>query len=333
MFAGEERFASPAELASALFPLLDQCASTWRARCSLESRAPSAFRSTLAVEAPGSRRRASRSARRRGSGTPGAETSLLPGTARARDTPGSAVFQPDGKVLARFGDRLLYFVGDRPLKVAVPPEHRDTVAASRCLVRGPGGGFALVGPGHVLLIRGSRFAPRAVAGARHRRRGGRDPGGDRRRWRVRRGDGGDRRRRRRARAVDVGTATPGHPRSSSRWEATCRRSPHGPYGFLVVGSRGRSRGRALFLPFGGHASVYVAGVNDGPPLQVAQCGAERVAWSAGAGFVLAFLRGAVEREAVEVDEAPVAMGLDPVGVPWLVTHRAVLRRQIEAGTP
>ncbi len=71
--------------------------------------------------------------------------------------PGSWLFQPDGKVLVRFGDRLLYFVGDRPLNVAVPAEHRHAVATSRWLTRGPGGGFALIGPRHVLLIRGSRF--------------------------------------------------------------------------------------------------------------------------------------------------------------------------------
>src|SRR6185503_16360776 len=40
----------------------------------------------------------------------------------------------------------------------VPAEHRSAVAASSWLVRGPGGGFALVAPGHVLLIRGGRFA-------------------------------------------------------------------------------------------------------------------------------------------------------------------------------
>ena len=59
--------------------------------------------------------------------------------------PGGAVFQPDGKVLARFGERLVYFVGDKAHKVAVPAEHRRLVGATRWLSRGPGGGFALVG--------------------------------------------------------------------------------------------------------------------------------------------------------------------------------------------
>src|SRR5439155_25873805 len=53
---------------------------------------------------------------------------------------GGVVFQPDGKVLARFGDRLIYFVSNEPHKVGVPDALRDTVRLSRWLVRGPGGG-------------------------------------------------------------------------------------------------------------------------------------------------------------------------------------------------
>ena len=63
----------------------------------------------------------------------------------------------------------------------------------------------------------------------------------------------------------------------------------------------------MFLPFDGHAGVYVAGVNDGPPLLVALCGVAREAWAAGPGLVLSFQRGAVSPEAVEADELPVAM--------------------------
>src|SRR6185369_15974933 len=102
----------------------------------------------------------------------------------------------------------------------------------------------------------------------------------------------------------------------------------GPRGLLAVGSRKKRRGRALFFPFGGPPSVHVAGVNDGPPLLVAQSSAGRDAWAAGVGFALAFQGGVVEREAVEADDAPVAMGLDLVGVPWLVTERSVLRRHV-----
>src|SRR5262249_27146889 len=76
--------------------------------------------------------------------------------------PGGVVFQPDGKVLARFGDRLIYFISGEPHKVGVPDALRDEVRASGWLVRGPGGGFALIGPGHVVLIRGGRLESMAL---------------------------------------------------------------------------------------------------------------------------------------------------------------------------
>jgi hypothetical protein len=330
MFAGEERFAAPTALASALFPLLERCAEAWAAGGSREGRAAPASRSTPVAEHAGSSAPVS-SVReapwiRRGGG----ETAFVP-DAHEPLTPGSAVLQPDGKVLLRLGDRLLYLVGDRPLKVAVPPEHRDTVAASRWLVHGPRGGFALVGPRHVLLIRGSRFSRLPLP----ERAGG--------------GEVGEIRAAIGTRGVfGVVTAETDHAGGGPElwtsdgyaWErpivlplgGEVRAISHGPEGFLVVGTRRDARGGALFLPFGGRASVYVDGVNDAPPLQVAQCGVERAAWAAGEGLVLAFLRGAVEREAVEVAGAPVAMGLDLAGVPWIVTAHAVLRRRVEAGT-
>src|SRR6185503_17784099 len=151
MFAGEERFASPGELAAAILPLLERCASAWQTRCSVENRASTAFRSTEAVGSLDEQRSSMEVRETSWVHDPSSETSLSQ-AALELATAGCAVFQPDGKVLMRFGDRLLYFVGDRPFKVAVPPEHRDAVEASRSLVRGPGGGFALIGRRHVLLI-------------------------------------------------------------------------------------------------------------------------------------------------------------------------------------
>jgi hypothetical protein len=109
---------------------------------------------------------------------------------------------------------------------------------------------------------------------------------------------------------------------------------HGPYGMLVVGSRrgkqaSATRARALFLGLDEQATVYTSGVNDKPGLLVAVCGAGREAWGAGEGLVLHFDRGAAVAEKIETRESPVAMGLDMVGVPWLVTERAVLRRHVD----
>src|SRR6185295_704396 len=58
----------------------------------------------------------------------------------------------------RFGVRLLYFVGEKPHRVALSAEHRELIIATRWLARGPVGGVALVGPSHILLIRGSTFS-------------------------------------------------------------------------------------------------------------------------------------------------------------------------------
>ena len=159
MFEGEPRFASPGELAAALLPPLELCAAAWETRCTIEGRPSTAYRSTEVVGGtvgppPVSVREVPWSA------DAGVGTLLLP-EAMERVTAGAAVFQPDGKVLVRLGERLLYVVGDRPLKVAVPHDHRSTVAASRWIVRGPGGGFALVGDRHVLLVRSSRFTQMA----------------------------------------------------------------------------------------------------------------------------------------------------------------------------
>ena len=59
----------------------------------------------------------------------------------------------------------------------------------------------------------------------------------------------------------------------------------------------------------------------------------RTAWGAGDGFVLAFDRGPAVLEEVEAKDRPTAMGLDPVGVPWLVTLSAVMRRSTQGSSP
>jgi hypothetical protein len=106
---------------------------------------------------------------------------------------------------------------------------------------------------------------------------------------------------------------------------------YGPFGLLVAGSclnrRGDRKARALFLSLDEQTQVFAAGVTDKPALTVAVAGAAREMWAAGARILLRFdPPGGSTQEAVEGEERPVAMGLDLVGVPWLVTERAVLRR-------
>ncbi|MEJ7733902.1 MAG: hypothetical protein WKG00_32500 [Polyangiaceae bacterium] len=150
---GVERFASVAQFHDALLPVLERCAAAWMARAGIENRAATAFRPTQLVRAR--------------TGTDELRASireLPPKNVTEASAPGGAVFQPDGRILCRFGERLHYFIDDHAHKVTVPLEHAARLAASTWLTRGPGGGFALVGPAHVLLVRGA-LQRHALAGA------------------------------------------------------------------------------------------------------------------------------------------------------------------------
>lgn len=328
MFAGPERFADVASFAAELMPLLEASHESWTAQAALESREPTALRPTHLV---GSDRAPSARIRE----ISGANEDELD-TAVVLDrmplaAPRSVVFQPDGRVLARFGDQLLYFVDEKYHRVEVPPQYGPLLEATRWLMRGPGGGFALVGPSHVLLIRAGQFVPMDLPVR---------PGG---------GEVGEIQAVvEEGRVFGVVTAetddSNGGPElwisnNGVSWAGpdvlplggAVTSVAHGPYGYLVVGARKETKARALFLGFDHQRNVIVSGVNDKPPLRVAVCGAARGAWAAGTGFVLAFDKGTATPEAVESTEAPVAMALDLVGVPWLVTTHTVLRRHVHAG--
>jgi serine/threonine protein kinase len=324
MFRGVPRYVGVGELAEALFPLLEECAAAWTARAALENRAATVVRTTqlvpfavTAVAEPIASVNELASVM-----VPPSDTA---GTALEAAGRGGAVFQPDGKVLVRFGERLIYMVGDRAHKVAVPAEWKPLVGSSRWLVRGPGGGFGLVGARHVVLVRGGVFSAMKLPA----RLGGGEVGAIQAVV-----EGGP--------VFGVVTAETDESGGPELWTSNdglawshptilplggdTRSACCGPYGFLVVGARRSARGRALFLGFDGQASVYTAGVNEMPPLSVALTSATREAWGAGAGFVLGFDRSGVTSEAVDYQGEPVAMGLDLVGIPWLVCERAVLRR-------
>jgi hypothetical protein len=329
MFRGLPRYASVDQLAADLLPLLEERAASWAADAVHDDHVATAVRVTQTV--------------------PLAATALAeplcavsevvphslppsgaPESAPTPLAPGGAVFQPDGKVLARFGERLVYFVGEKAHKVAVHAEHRASVASSRWLVRGPSGGFALVGEAHVLLVRAGAFRLMPLPSRPSAAEVGPIQAvvDDGRTFGV----------------VTAETDDSGGPELWTSADGSAWSEPlilplggdahsvaTGPYGFLVVGSRKGTRARALFLGFDGQATVYTGGVNERPPLRVALCGAGREAWGAGAGFVIAFDRGSVRAESVEHAGEPVAMALDLVGVPWLVTERALLRRHVDGG--
>jgi len=321
----EHRFDSVEAFAARLLPLLEASAARSVDRAAQRSIASTSFRTTqLAGEVDGIP-----------SVVPLAELVDLDLTGPLGSTlqpaaPGAVSFQPDGKALARFGARLLLLSDGPPVEVDVPPEERAVVAATTQVIRGPGGGFALVGPRHVRLLRAGAFRASPLPARAGSGEIGREIGA----IEAAIGDG---------RVFGVVTAetedSEGGPelwtsRDGTRWSGPTilplggrvRSLASGPYGTIVVGASPKGRARALFLGFDGQASVYTTGVNTRAPLEVAICGADRTAWGAGAGFVLAFDRAATTVEEVESDEPPVMMALDPVGVPWLLTKTAVLRR-------
>jgi hypothetical protein len=244
-------------------------------------------------------------------------------------TRGGIVFQPDGKVLARFGERLLYFVAGEPHKVGVPEALRSAVGESRWVTRGPGGGFAVIAPSHIILIRGGRMVPMALPS--------RPGGGEVGEIQAALGDG---------RVFGIVTAeTDDSNGGPELWRSTdgatwtgptvlplggdAHALADGPYGLLVVGSRRGTKARALFVGLDDQTTVFTTGVNDKPPLTVAVASAAREAWAAGDGVIVRFDRGSAVTEKADALTAPAAMGLDLVGVPWLVTERAVYRRHVE----
>ena len=318
----QPRHASVEELGAELLPLLDACAELWTERAVRENRPATRFRSTRLLDQDAA-----------GSGSPRVTAREIPPprlpdlTGVAPAAPGGVAFLPGAFGFARLGERVFYFAHSDPrfMEVPVPREHRAKVSASRWLVRGPTGGIALIGPGHVLLLPRSSFVP----GPTPSRPGEVGP------IQAAIGDG---------RMFGVVTAeTDDSNGGPELWLSTDGSSfgppiilplggdvsalAPGPLGVLVVGSRRGTRARALLLGYDRQVHVIPAGVNDRPPLIAAVAGAEGEFWAAGEGFVLRFDRAGASEEKVEGPVGrPVAMGLDLAGIPWLLTERAVLRR-------
>jgi hypothetical protein len=332
MFTGVERFATVEAFRDALLPLLEEAAQEWTTRSVRENRPATAFRPTrmlgmtsLAGDRPPAEVHEITADSIGGTGATLHDASV------ESAAPGGVVFQPDGRILARFGARLLYFVGDRAHKVDVPDAYRADIEATKWVTRGPGGGFALVGSAHVVLVRGGAFT-RMVLPTR--------ASGDVGSIQAARGDG---------RQFGVVTAETddgdGGPELWTSTDGTSWSEPtvfplggdvsaftQGPYGQLVVGAKNGKRARALSVSLDGQTSVYTTGVNDRSPLLTCVSGAAKEGWGAGQGYVLRFDPSGVTAEQTEDLEPPVAMALDLMGVPWVITAHAVLRRH-DGDTP
>jgi serine/threonine protein kinase len=317
------RYASIAEFMGHVLPLLEDLERRWRARAAREGKANTLLRTA----------RHTHEAITLEPLADFVKIAAIISTEGPQLEPGNVAFQSDDRALARFGERLCYLQGEGHMPVSLGPAEALVIAATRFVVRLPFGGFALVGPTHIRLVR-----PGSVVGAPlPARLDGRPVGaivaavGE-------------------AYAFGVVTADVGEGgpelwvlRGEAAWDEPLplpsleRVSAviSTPYGFLVVGTTRSplgARAGAVFVNEGGQPTVYMKGLKDKLPLHVALASADHLAWAAGDGFVLALDRGNVTVEEVAARDRPVAMGLDPMGIPWLVTARAVLRRSAQGAT-
>ena len=318
MFEGSPpRFISVDHFAEALLPPLEAAAERWIALSAREHKPMTAFRKTRLVPSEDE--------------VLSAMDSLAPPRTTSEKPlliePGNVVFLPGSWGFARSGNELhgLSKKEARTFQVDVPSPKKPQVAATKWVVRGPKGGIALVGPGHVLLVLGSEF----VQGRPPRRADG-GPVGE---IVAALGDG-------RAFGVvtsDVGEGGPELWLSSDgeKWAeplmlplgGDVHAIASGPLGFFVAGSLRGKKARALWIGYDQEVRSSAATLlNDKPALSLCVAGAEGEAWAAGNGIIMRFDRGGAAAEASEAEGAPVAMGLDDEGCPWLVTERELLRR-------
>jgi serine/threonine protein kinase len=317
------RYASIAELMGKVLPILEALERRWRARAARQGLASTLLRTVQHTNVAITLE-------------PLANFLKIAGVASTEDQllePGNVAFQSDGRALARFGERLCYLWGEGHMPISLGPAETPAIAATRFVIRLPFGGFALVGPTHIRLVR-----PGIVVGAPLPARPDGRPVGE---IVAALGE---------AYAFGVVTADVGEGgpelwmlRGESVWDEPLPLPSlervnaviSTPYGFLVVGTTRLplgSRACAVFVNEAGQPTVYVKGLKDKLPLYVALASADHIAWAAGDGFVLALDRGNVTVEEVASLGRPTAMGLDPMGIPWLVTTHAVLRRSARGAT-
>jgi hypothetical protein len=244
--------------------------------------------------------------------------------------PGAVAFQADGKILAASGDRLYFFVEDQPYVVVPDAAERARIAEARWACHVGELGYAIVGPYAIQFLRAGRW--------RSLKPPTRQDGGEVGEIQACLGARG------RLAVITAETdASEGGPElwrtSGAHWlgplpiplNGDVHAMAEGPWGMLLVGSKGGKRARASFLGPDGATNVYAQGVGNTPALLVAACGNERDAWAASESRIFRFDRSTADVEHADLGEVPVQMALDLVGIPWLVTEHHVLRREGVAG--
>ena len=334
---GPRRYETVEQFGAELVPILERIAAVWRAHAARESKPATAYRPTSLVASSDA------------SGAPTRVEELPAKRPKPYDPSEPAVglragciaFQPDGKVLACSSTRVFFFLDGQPYLTSPPAglsreAHRAAIAATRWVQYLGDKGYALIAPRQLRTIRGGQWSELPLP-----RRAGSENGVG-----VAQDDVGEVHAATGARgrlAIVTGEtdASDGAPElwiaaSGDTWEppiaiplnGEVHAIADGPFGMLVVGSRGGKRARAAFLSPDGGINVYAAGLANVGALRLALCGAEREAWATSDAQIVRFDRNAVEIEHEKIDDDPTALALDLVGVPWLVTARTVWRREL-----
>jgi serine/threonine protein kinase len=303
MFQGPPRYESVEELSRELMPLLDELCERWSTQgaVALDATVP-----LPPVIPPGVWREEAPRPTRNRRGYPSDHGPCMPD---------GVLFQPDGKVLVRFGERLFYFIDGQPIEVAVPRALHELVATSRWLRRGPGGGYLLGGARHLLHLRGGTFNPLPLP---------LEPG-----------------------AIEVQAvlqedplrvlARGPRPGLSNVWnfhDSRWQMAGEVPLDGTVVGAC--QEGQALRLIEATPGVLWGWRVPEvGRPERVERwaqeeaCSMALVApgetWIAGAGWARR-LEGGNEPERLDTSLVPVALARDPAGDLWALTPREILRR-------
>ncbi len=247
------------------------------------------------------------------------------GTPETIDTlvTGSMAFQTDGRVLARAGKRLYYFYEGRARKVRVDPPFAEVLSSTCRLALGPGGGYAAIDGKRIVWFQNGG----AVDMPFPTREGG---AGEVGLVQAVFGDG-------RVLVLVTGPVedSDNMPEMwqsmdgcswtgpSDLYPGTIRAIASGPYGYVLVGTKGK-QGLAISIGLSGEKSI--PKLSNTPPLTLVAAGYGRDCWAAGDSSVVRISEEGASAESIEMDGAPVAMALDQVGSPWLLTENAVYRR-------
>lgn len=318
---GTERYPDVDSFAADLFPLLEKVAEKWKNRARREKRAATTLRSPkLAASEHVTTPILGLAERPARWNTGSALQNLAAG-------PALAVFQPDGRALGLFGSQLVSIIHGEAAIVGIKPEFVPLLRETKWMVRGPIAGFALVGARHILLIgRGPEPTLMNLPPSREKTPLGPIVAAV--------GDG---------RMFGIVTADAENPEDNLElWVSengltwtesfevplggTVHAMANGVSGLFVVGGKRGESARALHLGHDEICRILTQKLRKRPPLLVAAPGVGKDCWAAGKDCIVRLDADSVEPEHAQSFGIPVAMGLDLIGIPWLVTSDKVLRR-------